>query len=86
MFLKKVRIFRICDCIKSPSISVFKKEKDHKEFYLMLMLVDPCIIIQFIHKIQQDATVYQNFIIPYFYEAQDVSCDTPPIIRSLKLH
>ena len=28
----------------------------------------------------------QNFIIPYLYEAQYVSGDTPPIIRSLKLH
>jgi len=37
-------------------------------------------------KIQQDATVYQNFIIPYLNEAQHVSGDTPPIIRSLKLH
>ena len=30
-------------------------------------------------------TVYQNFI-SYLYEAQHVSGDTPPIIRSLKLH
>jgi hypothetical protein len=37
-------------------------------------------------KIQQDATMYQNFIIPYLYEAQHVSGTTPPIIRSLKLH
>ena len=29
--------------------------------------------------------MYQNFI-PYLYEAQYVSGDTPPIIRSLKLH
>jgi hypothetical protein len=29
---------------------------------------------------------YQNFIIPYLYEAQHVSGDAPPIIRSLKLH
>jgi len=36
-------------------------------------------------KIQQDATMYQNFIIPYLYEAQHVSGDTPLIIRSLKL-
>ena len=36
-------------------------------------------------KIQQDATIYQN-LIPYLYEAQHVSGDTPPIIRSLKLH
>ena len=51
-----------------------------------LMFVDPCIIVQFIKKIQQDATVYQNFIIPYLCEAQHVSGNTPPIIRSLKLH
>jgi len=37
-------------------------------------------------KIQQDATMYQNFIILYLYETQHVSGDTPPIIRSLKLH
>jgi len=30
--------------------------------------------------------MYQNFIIPYLYEVQHVSGDTPPIIRSLKLH
>ena len=30
--------------------------------------------------------MYQNFIIPYLSEAQHVSGDTPPIIRSLKLH
>jgi hypothetical protein len=29
--------------------------------------------------------MYQNFI-SYLYEAQHVSDDTPPIIRSLKLH
>jgi len=29
--------------------------------------------------------VYQNFI-SYLYEAQHASGDTPPIIRSLKLH
>jgi uncharacterized protein (DUF2126 family) len=30
--------------------------------------------------------MYQNFIIPFLYEAQHVSGDTPPIVRSLKLH
>ena len=30
--------------------------------------------------------MYQNFIIPYLYEAQHVSGDAPPTIRSLKLH
>jgi hypothetical protein len=30
------------------------------------MFVDPCIIVQFLQrKTQQDATVYQNFIISY---------------------
>jgi len=37
-------------------------------------------------KIQQDATMYQHFFISYLYKAQHVSGDTPPIIRSLKLH
>ena len=30
--------------------------------------------------------MYQHFIIHYLYEAQHVSADTPPMIRSLKLH
>jgi len=30
--------------------------------------------------------MYSNFITPYLYEAQYVSGDTPPIIRSLKAH
>jgi len=30
--------------------------------------------------------MHQNFIIPYLYEAQHVSGDTPSIIRSLKLY
>jgi len=30
--------------------------------------------------------MYKNFIIPYLYDAQHVSSDTPPIIRSLKVH
>jgi hypothetical protein len=50
------------------------------------MFVDPCITAQFIQKIQKDAAVYQNVIIPYLYEAQHVSGDTPSIIRILKLH
>ena len=47
---------------------------------------DSIVSKQFIKKIQQDATMYQNFIIPYLYEAQHVSGDTPPIITSIKLH
>jgi hypothetical protein len=30
--------------------------------------------------------MYQNFIIPYLYEVQHVSGDTPTITTSLKLH
>jgi len=30
--------------------------------------------------------MYQNVTISYLYEAQHVSGDTPPVIRSLKLH
>ena len=30
--------------------------------------------------------MYQSFIIPYVHEAQHISGDTSPIIRSLKLH
>jgi hypothetical protein len=48
--------------------------------------IDPCIFVQFIKKIQQDATIYQNFIISHLHEAQHVSGDTLPIIRSIKLH
>jgi len=33
-----------------------------------------------------NATMCQNFIILYLYKVQHVSGDTPPIIRSLKLH
>ena len=51
-----------------------------------MMFVDLCIVVKFTKKIQQDATIYQKFIISYLYEAQHVSGDTPPIIRSLKLH
>jgi hypothetical protein len=50
------------------------------------MFVGPCIIVQFMKKFQQDTTMYQNFIIPHLYEAQHVSGDTPPIVRSLNLH
>jgi len=51
-----------------------------------MMFVNQCIIVQSIKKIQQDAKMYQNFIIPYLHEAQHVSGHTPPIIRRLKLH
>ena len=44
-------------------------------------------IFQFIKKNPTRCkNVLKVFIIPYLYEAQHVSGDTPPIIRSLKLH
>jgi len=54
--------------------------------FLNLMFVDPCIIVQFIKKIQQEEQCIRIFIIPYLCEAQHVSGDTPCIIRSQKVH
>ena len=53
-----------------------------------LTFVDPCIIVQFIKKNLTRCNNVSNYIfhIPYLYEAQHVSGDTPPITRSLKLH
>jgi hypothetical protein len=53
---------------------------------VFLMLVDPCITVQFIQNNPTRCNRVSKFIIPYLYEAQHVSGDTPPIIRSLKLH
>jgi hypothetical protein len=44
-----------------------------------------------IHKVRKDKSnkmqqCIKIFIIPYLYETQHVSGDTPPISRSLKLH
>jgi hypothetical protein len=50
------------------------------------MYMDPCIIVQFIKKNPTSCNNYQNFIIAYLYDTQRVSGNTPPIIRSLKLH
>jgi len=51
-----------------------------------LMFVDPCIIVQFIQKNTTKCNRVLKFIILYLYKFQHVSGDTPPIIRSLKLH
>jgi len=51
-----------------------------------LKFVDPCIIVKFIKKNPTICNNVSNFIIPYLYETQHVSGDTPSIIRSLKLH
>ena len=53
---------------------------------VILMFVDPYIAVQFIQKNPTRCNSLSKFIIPYLYEAQYVSGDTPPIIRSLKLH
>jgi hypothetical protein len=54
--------------------------------FMNLMLVDPCFMVQFIQKNPTRCNSASKFIIPYLYEAQHVSGDTPPIIKSLKLH
>jgi hypothetical protein len=50
------------------------------------MFVDPCIIVKFINKKPTRCNSVSKFIIPYLYEAQHVSGEKAPIIRSLKLH
>jgi hypothetical protein len=57
-----------------------------KNFSFKLMFVDPCIIVQqFIHKNPTRCNSISKLIIPYLCEAQHVTGETPPIIRSLKL-
>jgi len=52
-----------------------------------MRFVDPCIIVQFIKRNPtRCSSVSKVFIVPYLYDAQHVSDDTPLIIRSLKLH
>jgi hypothetical protein len=51
-----------------------------------MTFADPCIIVKFIKENPTRCNNVSNVIIPYLYEAQHVSGDTPPIIRSLKLH
>jgi hypothetical protein len=53
------------------------------------MFMDAYIIVQFIKKNPtrcNNVSNFLNFIIPYLYETQHISGETPPIIRSLKLH
>jgi len=57
--------------------------------YIMLnchVYVELSSIYQFIQKNPTRCNNVSKFIIPYLYGAQHVSGDTPPIIRSLKLH
>jgi hypothetical protein len=56
-------------------------------FTEFLMFVDPCIIVQFIQKNPTRYNSVSKFYYSIFiYEAQHVSGDAPPIIKSLKLH
>jgi len=44
-----------------------KRVIEELQLCMNLMFVDPCTIVQFLQwKAQQYATVYQNFIVPYF--------------------
>jgi len=62
------------------------KQVSANKWFLNLTFLDPCIIVKFIKKNPTRCNNVSNFINPYLYEAQHVSGDTPPIIRSLKLH
>jgi hypothetical protein len=55
------------------------------ECFTNLIFVDPCIIVQFIKKSNNMQKV-SKFYYSILNEVQHVSGDTPPIIRSLKLH
>ena len=45
-------------------LNLFLNRKNKNDMYGNLVLVDPCIMVQFLQwKPQQDATVYQNFIL-----------------------
>ena len=54
--------------------------------FIQLTFVDPCIIVQFVQRNPTRCNSVSKFIIPYLYEAQHVTSDTPLIIGSLKLH
>jgi hypothetical protein len=49
------------------------------------MFVDPCIIVQYIKKNQQDATMYQNFITPYLYEELMIKYKAPDTVNVIKI-
>ena len=60
-------------------------EERSYQFYTMFYSSAKLYLSQFIKNLTRCNSV-SNFISPYLYEAQHVSGDTPPIIRSLKLH
>jgi len=59
----------------------FLKTKINKKL-INLMFVDPFIIVKFTQKNPTRCNGVSKFIIPYLYEAQHVSGDTPPITLS----
>ena len=70
-----------CDtCLVSRHNS---RVRDNPKTYLSQKYIFNQFIKKKSNKVQK---CFKIFIIPYLYEAQHVSSDTPPIIRSLKLH
>jgi hypothetical protein len=65
---------------KAEVLYYFKKKV---QFHVRGSVHDSTIHKEKSNKMQQCVKI---FIIPYLYEAQHVLGDTPPIIRSLKLH
>jgi hypothetical protein len=60
--------------VQVPFIDPSERERERERFHTEKS-----------NKIQQCIKIYYSIYI-YIYEAQHVSGDTPPIIRSLKLH
>jgi hypothetical protein len=69
---KETGIYIIAVCFIHPT--------ENLNWVMNLTFMDLCIIVQFVREIQQDATMYQNFIIPYLYEAQHVSATHRPLL------
>jgi hypothetical protein len=58
----------------------------HIRVCIDLISMDPCIVLKFIQKNPKRCNSLSKFNIPYLHKALQVSGDTSPIIRSLKLH
>ena len=75
MFLKCVKV-----CM------IWNKGNNRIYPHFNLIFVDPCIIVNSYRNSQQDAPFYQNVLFHVYMKLNMFSSDTPPIIRSSKLH
>jgi hypothetical protein len=83
----KVNIIAVCLCLDADtSINLLFLCIACLNCFDTVNCLMEALYLQFIKKNPTRYNSVLNFIIPYLYEAQHVSGDTPPIIRSLKLH